>query len=207
MRENKEFVLSDEELVYISGALDNQYSFDAISWVHQGILVAPRLISMDVLPGSKSAGLLDPDFNMTSLHVVSAIRMMGLSKFGMMYFYLTHHYKLYGWEDVGLIIAAIKYHHDLFEENSSALWVASLVDLKACPDSFFSDAPIFAKTLTDEIDLCDNIMLEAFDILEPEKDMTLKMGIEKFIDAMDKIVKQSQENGDVEDLTADDITE
>jgi len=72
---------------------------------------------------------------------------------------------------------------------------------------FFDDSALFAKTLSDEIDLCDNIMLEAFDILEPEKDMTLKMGIEKFIDAMGKIVKDSEENDDVIDLTEDDIVD
>jgi len=136
MQEETEFVLSEEELELISELLDDQYSFDAIALVHQGILVAPRLIAMGVFPGVKDAGLLGSDFYLSSFHVISAMRMIGLSKFGIMYFHLVRHYKLHCWEDVGLVIAAIQHHYDVSEKNSSALWIASLVDLKQCTDSF-----------------------------------------------------------------------
>jgi len=201
MKANFEFALGNAELKYISSLLEDLYPLDALLWVHQGILVAPRLISIGALSSFKEVNLLDPSFRINSIQVASTMRMLGLASYGVLYFALLKRFNIARWEDINLIITAIQYADKKTDSKSRALWISSIVELNDGNELMFSNRPMFADSISEEVDYCDEVLMKTFQLLD-DGDVKNKSGLEKFLDALKSALNEEE---DVTDFTDDDI--
>ena len=206
MKIDLEFALKKEELEFISKVLDDRYPLDAISWIHQGMLVSPRLISIGVLSGPDNVNLLDPDFRISTIHVATTMRILGMSKYGLLYFTVFDQLNIKGWEDVNYIILAMQTVYKKTNQKVPALWLSSIVDLKESNERVFLEDPFLKDTIPDEIDFCDVILQRAFDISDEEMKSRVQTGFEKFIEDLSLLLKRDNED-DITNLTDDDVVE
>jgi hypothetical protein len=185
-----EFALSDEEIEHVSSLLEDQYCPEAILWIHQGMLIAPRLISIEVLPGPEVVSLLDPDFRINSVHVATSMRILGLSKYGALYFMLLKKYELKDFQDVNLIVTAMQYAYEKLEKPSAGLWVSTMVDLQKSLSYVFKEEPVFSKDIGTEIDFCDEVLKKAFNVNDLSTQRKAEEGIQGFLKKLGEIMEE-----------------
>jgi len=173
MVQAQDFILSKDEAEFICNSLKNRYGKDAISLVHAGMILAPRFIKAEVMPGPKE-NLMDPNFRMQTIHVATSLRIFGLHKFGQMYFFLIEHLGINNAEAINEIIIAFRIAYKASEKKSLSLWASSLIETTKLSDKVFSKEPVFEKDnhIDDEIDYYDEVMKEIF-IDEHYKDKIL----------------------------------
>lgn len=191
----QQFLLTNEEVVWISKLLGDRYSESVICMVHTGMLFAPRLISMDIIPGPENVDLLDPDFRLDSFHIAATTRILGIAKFGMLFFSITEAGNYRGWDDVNAILSAFQQVHAELEEeelHSAAVWLSTFVDLKvSTDDQVFKLEPIVCEEMWEEMELCETVMLEAADmssLVTPKHD--IKSGLMKLLGSISEALQR-----------------
>lgn len=199
---SNQFALTLEDIQEVSAELQGKYSAEVIHLVHVGILLAPRLISLEIVPGPANVDFMDPDFRISSLHVLTTMRMVGLSKYGLMYFSLLENGGLKTWEDLCKIIRTFQRLYTKKEkkgEKLTSLWVAHFVELN-CYDGemkLFESAPLFSDTSYEEIEFCEDMMAEAFSVNMVTPNLGLGDVIKRLLRALDREKGDTTDEDDV----------
>ena len=208
MNDLESFLLSDEETDEIFHLLEGEYSKEIIDLVHSALLISPRLIALGAFPYSGEIDLADPSFEIDTFHVAISLRIVGLSKYGLLYQDLLEKSGINGWTDICTVLCAIHrlYEKSLIESDvdfPSALWISKFVKLKEYQSTFeiFQSDPLFSSDSFDEVEFCDmivSVVLNRFDgdSEEIDKDIEeLRFSLEILFDLM--------KEGEEEDITED----
>ena len=194
MVQANDFILSEDEVEYISNLLNDEFDLNAILLVHIGMVVAPRLIKNNIIPGPDQ-NILDPDFLMQTIHVATAMRIFGLNKYGYFYFYMIDKWKLNNCEAINKIIVAIRIAYKDSGERSLSLWPSSIINTCKISDKVFSREPIFEKDkcINDEIDYYDKITKEIFldDYMNKLGKKIVNVKLENFFNSIAGIIGKS----------------
>lgn len=169
MFETNDFALSIEEMEILSERLKDRYCLNSILNVHSGMLIAPRLISMKILPAITTIDFMDPDFRMDTHLIACSMRIFGLSSFGMLHFLLIDRWNVNSHRDIGNIISAMKQLYDDSSHPSGALWVSTLVDLSEGKNRVFLPDPLLKDDIFEEMSYSEWAMDEAFDMHQKDK--------------------------------------
>lgn len=187
----KDFLLSNKDIEYTSKLLQDQFPYEGILSVHEGILFSPRFIMLNALPEADvPVNLADPKFRINTVHVVSAMRILGISKFGFLFFPLLKQWNINNWDAVNVIISALQFVYK-DSEYSPGLWISTIVDLKESHDSIFDNSPILSSTISEEENLCEEIVdksLSVFSIEEESEDKLMN-----FFDNIRKFLEEGEE--------------
>jgi hypothetical protein len=159
-----EFTLSPEELTRVIDALGNSYHPEAVTLVHTSLLISPRLIYIDIIPGPQDIDLIDPNFKMQTSHILATMRIVMLSEYGSMAFDLMKKWGLYGHQDVNTIIEKLQEMDENNDKTSPALWASSLVETSIASDGIFQEKSFLEEGIMYEIHLAETALQKAMSV-------------------------------------------
>lgn len=175
-----DFVLSEDEAEYISNLLDNKYDMNGILTVHVGMIIAPRLIKNNIIPGPEK-DILDADFLMHTIHVATAMRIFGLNKYGLFYFYMIEKWGINNYKAVNAIIVATRIAYKDSGERSLSLWSSSIIETGKISNKIFSKNFLFKSKndIYDEMEYYDEAMKKVFidDYIKSQNNKALMLGL------------------------------
>jgi hypothetical protein len=169
-----DFVLSKEELDDLFDLLDGKYSKQAIVSVHAALLLTPRLVGLGVIPIDGPVNLMDPSFKMEIFHICAALRLISMSKYGLMHNEVNTLQGLKGWIDIRMIVRAMQLAYEkneILDKTSASLWLANFVDLKFYRGRcvWLDKEEMFSTDTWTEVEFSDMVMDFAFENLDLEE--------------------------------------
>lgn len=186
-----QFAISPKEITEIYNLTNGQYHPEIIELIHSGLTLSPLFISLKVLPGENDLNILNPNFRINTIHVGISMRILGLSKYGLLFFSLLKKYNINNWDDINIILMYMQDIYQKDEEKSPSLWLSSLVDLKESDNSIFENKPLLKSSMSEEVDFCDTIIHKAFSTKNALRKKEDK--INTFIEEINKFLNENKE--------------
>ena len=186
-----QFAISPNKINELYNLTKKQYHPEIIALIHSGIILSPLFISLKILPQENDLNILNPNFRINTIHVGISMRILGLSKYGLLFFQMLEKYNVKNWDDINIILIHMQDMYKKDKRKSPSLWMSSLVDLKESDNSIFKNKPLLKNLMSEEVDFCDEIIHKIFATQYSLKEKEDK--ISKFIEEIDKFLNENKD--------------